>query len=165
MLYCDLHEKMCFAATPQCVDRPACTSCHENVYSHLLCQKRYLFALSPALHVHIRFYRQMSDLVAPTATRPQDGGGATAGGGAPAYTPPVAELAGEAASPPPATFTAIMNIKCPDQTGVVRLSATCTSRWFVRYVVWWGRGDGLYFLVPAKPGRGMPIVPAGGYHG
>lgn len=33
--------------------------------------------------------------------------------------PRVAELAGETASPPPA-FTAIINIKCPDQTGVVR---------------------------------------------
>lgn len=65
----------------------------------------------------------MSDLVAPTPTRASDASAtaAAAGGGGAAHptTPAVAELAGERASPPPATFTAVINIKCPDQTGVV----------------------------------------------
>ena len=55
-------------------------------------------------------------------TRAGSGGGGASGGGIAVspHVPPVAELAGEAASPPPATFTAVINIKCPDQTGVVR---------------------------------------------
>lgn len=51
------------------------------------------------------------------------GGGATsdpAGGAQSATAMRVAELAGECASPPSVTYTAIINIKCPDQTGVVR---------------------------------------------
>eukprot|EP00904_Undaria_pinnatifida_P012236 jgi/Undpi1/8142/HiC_scaffold_24.g10613.m1 len=56
----------------------------------------------------------MSDLVTPAPTRAGSGGG-----GVSHHVPAVAELAGEAASPPPATFTAVINIKCPDQTGVV----------------------------------------------
>ena len=64
----------------------------------------------------------MSDLVTPTPTRAGSGGGGASGGGTAVsgHVPPVAELAGEAASPPPATFTAVINIKCPDRTGVVR---------------------------------------------
>ncbi|CAM9704902.1 unnamed protein product [Scytosiphon promiscuus] len=63
----------------------------------------------------------MSNLVAPTPQRASDADAAAAAGGgaAPPVVRAVAELAGETASPPPATFTAIINIKCPDQTGVV----------------------------------------------
>ena len=73
----------------------------------------------------------MSEPVAPTPTRAGDGteaaagaAGAAASGGDGATNPSpavqaVAELAGERASPPPATFSAVINIKCPDQTGVV----------------------------------------------
>ncbi|CAN0244385.1 unnamed protein product [Ectocarpus sp. 8 AP-2014] len=70
----------------------------------------------------------MSDLAAPTPARAGEGPGVAAAAGAAAAAagtvgggarPAVAELAGETASPPPATFTAVINIKCPDQTGVV----------------------------------------------
>lgn len=67
--------------------------------------------------------RHMSELVAPTPTRAGDGAAAASGGDGAANPNPavqaVAELAGERASPPPATFSAVINIKCPDQTGVV----------------------------------------------
>lgn len=67
----------------------------------------------------------MSELVAPTPTRAGDGAAAATSGEDGAANPnpavqAVAELAGERASPPPATFSAVINIKCPDQTGVVR---------------------------------------------
>lgn len=75
----------------------------------------------------------MSDLVAPTPARAGEAPGVAAAGAAAAGAvgggarPAVAELAGETASPPPATFTAVINIKCPDQTGVVSV-----LRWFSR---------------------------------
>lgn len=77
----------------------------------------------------------MSDLVTPTPTRASDAGAtasaAAAGGDGAAQPaiPAVAELAGERASPPPATFTAVINIKCPDQTGVVSHDKLNTSEW------------------------------------
>lgn len=79
----------------------------------------------------------MSDPVAPTPTRANDAAAAAAaaggdGVGHPA-TPAVAELAGERASPPPATFTAVINIKCPDQTGVVSLKPKLCSVLLLQY--------------------------------
>lgn len=68
----------------------------------------------------------MSNPAGSTPQMPSDG---TPGGGAGATADPavaqpsaalrVAELAGECAAPPSATFTAVICIKCPDQTGVV----------------------------------------------
>lgn len=87
---------------------------------------------------------QMSDLASPVPTRPSDGrsegtGGATVSEVAAQQAPRVAELAGESASPPPATFTAVINIKCPDQTGVVRENGLGGDRAWVRLL--WLRGE------------------------
>lgn len=69
----------------------------------------------------------MSELVTPTPTRGGDGAAAASSGAATPAVQAVAELAGERASPPHATFSAVINIKCPDQTGVVRGTAAMTT--------------------------------------
>lgn len=76
----------------------------------------------------------MSTLLKPTPQRSSVVAGGDASGATLQADPvPVAELAGESASPPPATFTAIIKIKCPDQTGVVsnrgiRMRQRCCNR-------------------------------------
>ena len=79
--------------------------------------------VNSALHENHSTSHKMSELATPTPTRASDGSAADSGAAHEAV-PAVAELAGERASPPPATFTAVINIKCPDQTGVVRGSST-----------------------------------------
>lgn len=68
------------------------------------------------------FHPEMSDLVTPTPSRPvEEDGGTVVRTVAESLQQPVVELGGESASPPPANFYAVINVKCPDQTGVVRM--------------------------------------------